>query len=268
MRSSAGKHARPAKVKRYGKRIALLILTLIFLGGLGYALYPVGTGTKLVLESHRAVEKFLRYSAANGKSNANIISSGEEVNEVNIDAPMPYSKLYEAMKAYNEQIYAEGQSGLCDAWAYQEPSFDLTEYGMETGVTGVLKIAKINLEMPVYLGATYENMAKGAAHLSQTSLPIGGMNTNCVIAGHRGWQGAPFFLFLDKLEEGDEVSFTNLWETLTYIVCDIRVIKPNDVDEILIQPGRDMLTLVTCHPYASGGKFRLVVFCERVGIAS
>ena len=46
---------------------------------------------------------------------------------------------------------------------------------------------------------------------------------------------------------------TNLWETLTYRVCEIRIIDPSDVDEILIQPGRELLTLLTCHPYASGG---------------
>ena len=174
-----------------------------------------------------------------------------------------YPELLEAMRAYNETIYAEGQSGLCDAWAYENPSFDLTEYGVEDGVIGVLTIPSIDLEMPIYLGATYEHMAKGATHLSQTSLPIGGENTNCVIAGHRGWQGAPYFLYLDKIVVGDEVTITNLWETLTYKVCEIRVIEPNDIDAVLIQPERDMLTLITCHPYASGGRYRLVIYCER-----
>lgn len=57
---------------------------------------------------------------------------------------------------------------------------------------------------------------------------------------------------------------TNLWETLTYRVCEIKIIDPHDVTEILIQPGRELLTLLTCHPYASGGKQRYVVYCERV----
>ena len=106
-------------------------------------------------------------------------------------------------------------------------------------------------------------MADGAAHLSQTSLPIGGMDTNCVIAGHRGYCGASYFRHLDQLHIGDRVSVTNLWETLTYRVCEIRVIDPSDVEEILIQPGRELLTLLTCHPYASGGRQRYVVYCER-----
>jgi len=66
------------------------------------------------------------------------------------------------------------------------------------------------------------------------------------------------------LEMGDEVTITNLWGTLTYVVTEIKIINPNDVNAILIQKDRDMITLLTCHPYASGGKYRYLVFCERV----
>ena len=50
----------------------------------------------------------------------------------------------------------------------------------------VLWIPRLNLELPVYLGASRENLAKGAALLGQTSMPLGGENTNTVIAAHRG----------------------------------------------------------------------------------
>lgn len=56
---------------------------------------------------------------------------------------------------------------------------------------------------------------------------------------------------------------TNLWETLTYTVSEIRVIEPSDIASVLIQPGRDLMTLLTCHPYGSGGRYRYLVFCER-----
>ena len=122
----------------------------------------------------------------------------------------------------------------------------------------------MGVEMPLYLGASNENMANGAAVLSQTSIPIGGINTNAVIAGHRGYGGYSYFRYIEVLEEGDEVIITNLWKTLTYKVSEIRIVTPDDVDAILIQPGKDMVTLLTCHPYASGGKYRYLVFCERV----
>ena len=52
-------------------------------------------------------------------------------------------------------------------------------------------------------------------------------------------------------------------ETLTYTVADIQIIQPYEANKIKIQPNRDLLTLLTCHPYASGGKQRYVVYCER-----
>lgn len=130
-------------------------------------------------------------------------------------------------------------------------------------IFGVISIPSLDIEMPVYLGASYQHMAGGAAHLTQTSLPIGGSNTNCVIAGHRGWRGASFFLYLTDLKEGDEVLVTNLWENLRYRVVEIQIIDPKDIDAILIQEGRELLTLLTCYRVASGEKLRYLVFCER-----
>lgn len=180
------------------------------------------------------------------------------------ELPREYQALWDAMVSYNDAIWEEKQAGLCDPWAYQQPSFTLGEYGLEEEVFGVLSIPALDLEMPLYLGATASHMAEGAAHLSQTSLPIGGRNTNCVIAGHRGWNGADYFRYITELKPGDEVMITNLWETLTYRVTDTRIIMPNEVEQILIQEGRDMITLLTCHPYASGGKQRFLIFCDRV----
>ena len=121
----------------------------------------------------------------------------------------------------------------------------------------------MELTMPVYLGASDGHLAAGATVLGNTSAPIGGVNTNCVIAGHRGWHGSDYFRHIDRLQAGDMVTITNLWETLTYAVVDMKIIQPDQVDKIKIQPGRDLLTLITCHPYASGGRQRLVVYCER-----
>ena len=122
---------------------------------------------------------------------------------------------------------------------------------------------RMDLTMPIYLGASDEHLAAGAAVLGQTSVPIGGDSTNAVIAGHRGWQGADYFRYIDLLQVGDEVTVTNLWEKLTYTVTEISIIQPHEVDKIRIQSDRDLLTLLTCHPYASGGRQRYVVVCER-----
>ena len=150
-----------------------------------------------------------------------------------------------------------------DLEACEIPAADLTAYGIEDEIIGVLEIPTMEMTMPVYLGASDAHLAAGAAVLGNTSAPIGGNSTNCVIAGHRGWRGADYFRYIDRLQAGDTVTLTNLWETLTYTVADIRIIQPHEVDKIKIQQGRDLLTLITCHPYASGGRQRYVVCCKR-----
>ena len=99
--------------------------------------------------------------------------------------------------------------------------------------------------------------------LGQTSMPIGGISTNCVIAAHRGWNGKAMFRDVELRQEGDLVYLTNLWETLTYQVTGISIIWPDEVEAVAIQPGQDMVTLLTCHPYIVG-TYRYLVFCQRV----
>ena len=244
---------------RNGKLRGLLItvMLLVFLAGLASILYPYIWGAAVDSSITNTAKDFLDREAPELPATTVIIDSIEP------EKIKPYPELWEDMVRYNQSIAAQGQSGLSCAYDYQKASFRLADYGLPDEIFGVLSIPAIDLEMPIYLGATEQHMANGAAHLSQTSLPIGGMDTNCVIAGHRGYSGASYFRYLDKLHVGDTVSVTNLWETLTYRVCEIRIIDPSDVEEILIQPGRELLTLLTCHPYASGGRQRYVVYCER-----
>lgn len=244
---------------RNGKLRGLLItvMLLVFLAGLASILYPYIWGAAVDSSIASTAKDFLEREEPELPATTVIIDS------IKPEKVKPYPELWEDMVRYNQNIAAQGQSGLSCAYDYQKASFQLADYGLPDEIFGVLSIPSIDLEMPIYLGATEQHMANGAAHLSQTSLPIGGMDTNCVIAGHRGYSGASYFRYLDKLHVGDTVSVTNLWETLTYRVCEIRIIDPSDVEEILIQPGRELLTLLTCHPYASGGQQRYVVYCER-----
>lgn len=221
-----------------GKKTALLAAVLA-VAGLCTLLWPVVSGHRLQADMHAAAQVFW----------------GE--------ARQPYPELLADLQEYNERIYAERQAGLSEAAVCEEPAVLLRDYGVEE-IIGVLEIPALELVMPVYLGATGAHLDAGAAVLGNTSAPIDGINTNCVIAGHRGWYGADYFRHLDELSVGDMVTVTNLWDTLTYAVVDMQIIQPHEVEKIKIQPGRDLLTLITCHPYASGGRQRLVVYCERV----
>ena len=245
------------------RKIVILIMLLIFAAGLGIMLYPSLQGAitdhRIIQEAHEFLEKLETIPT---KPEAEATEPTEPTEPIETE-PVLYPELLNAMQSYNQQIWEEKQAGLCDPWSYEQPSFTLGDYGLEDEVFGVITIPRLQLEMPIYLGATYKHMADGAAHLSQTSLPIGGEHTNCVIAGHRGWGGASYFRYITELEAGDEVIITNLWGELRYTVVETKIIDPNDVEEILIQQDRELLTLLTCHPYASGGKYRYVVYCER-----
>lgn len=242
------------------KLILILLMAFLFIGGLAVFTYPEVHGAAVSRELKSEAQSFLALQEFNTASAAPI----ESTESVEAEVPQNYPELWEAMQAYNDRIWDEKQSGLSDPWAYQQPAFTLGEYGIGNEIFGVISIPALDLEMPLYLGATPLHLSEGAAQLSQTSLPIGGKNTNCVIAGHRGWYGVPYFRYIDKLVPGDEVIITNMWETLTYSVTGTKIIMPNEVDQIFIQEGRDMVTLLSCHPYASGGKQRYLVFCDRV----
>ena len=189
----------------------------------------------------------------------------EEVQEISNqgEESMPYEELYRSIQTYNEWLVKIDQGNLTNSVSMAIVPFTMTDYGLPDEVFGVLRIPAMDLEMPIYLGANDENMAAGAAVLTQTSIPIGGENTNAVIAGHRGWNGYPYFLDIENLQVEDLVYIKNIWEELTYKVTAIRIVYPDDIDAILIQPGKDMVTLLTCHPPNTGGRYRYLVYCER-----
>ena len=226
------------------RKTSLLLAALLAVAGICVMLWPVITGYRLQADTDEAVQNFFEERKPEQR----------------------YPELLADLQAYNRRIYAEKQSGLVDLEACEAPAVDLVAYGIEDEIIGVLEIPAMELTMPVYLGASDAHLAAGAAVLGSTSAPIGGDSTNCVIAGHRGWKGADYFRHIDRLAVGDTVKLTNLWETLTYTVTDIQIIQPHEVDKIKIQQGRDLLTLLTCHPYASGGRQRYVVYCERTEV--
>ena len=128
---------------------------------------------------------------------------------------------------------------------------------------GYIEIPKIDCRISLYLGSSDQHMGFGAAVLGGTSLPVGGQNTNCVIAGHRGWKHRAYFKRIEELEPGDEVLVTNPWQCLHYRVAYTEIILPTDSEKLEIQDGNDMITLLTCHRYRSGGKYRYIVYCFR-----
>ena len=246
-------------MRRKGVLITLLFLW-VYLVGMGILLYPAINNYYTSKRMESSVESFCGTNPT--ESGTDSTEPGQATQET--ESPTPYPELLDMLEAYNRELYEDDQSKLSSLAATEQPGVLFSVSGQAGDVFGVLSIPKLDLEMPLYLGATDKHMADGAAQLGQTSIPIGGENTNAVIAGHRGYNGAPYFRYVPELQIGDSVDITNLWGTLHYKVVETRIIQPNDIDAIKIQPGRDLITLLTCHPYASGGRQRFLVICERM----
>lgn len=234
------------------KRLFLQIFAwLAILLGVGLMLQPTVSQYLAARQSTKTVQKFVQAAEAAAPAVAETTDNAEPARA--------YPELYDALQAYNAQIFAEGQSGLKDPFAYETPAFDLTGYGLPDDMIAALWIPRLNLDLPVYLGASTTNMARGGALLGQTSMPLGGANTNTVIAAHRGYYGAEMLRNVQQIQLGDKITLTTPWDTLVYRVCELKIIQPDDINAVLIQPGRDLLTLTTCHPYTQNTQRYLVI---------
>lgn len=132
----------------------------------------------------------------------------------------------------------------------------------DDGVMGYVEVPKILVKLPIYHGTSEEVLEKGIGHIQTTSLPIGGNSTHSVLTGHTGLPSAELFTRLDELEIGDIFYIKILDKTLTYKVYETKIILPDEIDELQVFSGKDLLTLVTCTPYGVNSH-RLLVKAER-----
>lgn len=117
------------------------------------------------------------------------------------------------------------------------------------GMMGYVQIPKIDVNLPIYHGTTAQVLAQGVGHLQNTSLPVGGTDSHTVLTGHTGFAGKRLFTDLSQLQEGDVFYLHILGNTLAYQVESIRIVEPDETAQLVVQRGRDLATLVTCHPY-------------------
>lgn len=144
----------------------------------------------------------------------------------------------------------------------------LTEYNQilnvsGTGVMGYITIEKLGVELPLYHGTSDSVLNIACGHMEGTSLPIGGESTHSVLSAHRGLPHAKLFTDLDKMEVGDVFTITILDRIMTYQVDQIKVVNPNEIDEVHIIDGEDHCTLLTCTPYGINSH-RLLVRGTRI----
>ena len=188
------------------------------------------------------------------------IESGELSDSI---TKVDFDRLYSDSIMYNENLKKHQHELLTNEQSYQSPALNLSSYGITSGVYGYISAPSIGMELPIYLGGNDENMALGAAHMTYTSLPVGGKSTNCVLSGHSGYIGRIFFDYITSLSIGDAITVENYWNTLTYKVIDKQIHKKDESADCYITEGRDLLTLITCVSNGHGGFDRFYLICER-----
>ena len=125
----------------------------------------------------------------------------------------------------------------------------------------ILRIPSIDSENPVREGTERDVLSDSLGHESGTA--FAGEEGNCVIAGHRNYNFGKYFNRLDEVEIDDLIYLDSATETYTYVVTDIQVVDPTDVEILEPIEGKETLTLYTCTPIYIATQ-RLVIIAERV----
>lgn len=213
--------------------IPLLIL-ILFLAGIAIVVYPV--------VSNQLYEKNQSHVTA---------QYDETIEQVEHEA---LETELQAAQEYNRSLL-ESEAFLTDPFDPElvldptvEPYANLLNLGGD-GIMGYVEIPIISVNLPIYHGTTAQVLEQGIGHLQNTSLPVGGESTHTVLTGHTGMAGKRLFTDLSLLEVGDVFYLHILGDTLAYQVEEIYIVEPDQTEHLVVEQGRDLATLVTCHPY-------------------
>lgn len=158
-----------------------------------------------------------------------------------------FSPIWESAYEYNESLVPRSNQYLLTEDQESRYNQELNVTG--SGMIGFIEIPSIDVDLPIYHGTDETVLQVAVGHVEWSSLPTGGESTHCVFSGHRGLPSAKLFSDLDKLAVGDYFIINVLDQVLTYEVDQIRIVEPQETEDLLIQEGKDLCTLVTCTPY-------------------
>ena len=221
--------------KRTGSPITLLLI-LILLAGVSLLLYPTVSDYWNSFHQSRAIASY-------------------EEQVANIDDAQ-YEELWDAARDYNQSLLQRPNDFILSD-EQQEIYKSLLDIG-GNGIMGYIEIPMIDVMLPIYHGTKESVLQIAVGHLDWTSLPVGGAGSHCVLSGHRGLPSARLFTDLDKLKVGDVFMLHVLNEILTYEIDQILIVEPQDTDPLLIEPGKDLCTMITCTPYGINSHRMLV----------
>ena len=223
------------------KKSSTIAILLIFIIGLSLLLYPTFSNYWNSFTQSRAIAGYSEMVAEiDTEEYDRILQYAKNYNDLFVGRTSLWVLTEDQMKTYNDMLNVAGN-----------------------GVMGYIEIEKIKCSLPIYHGTSDSVLQIAVGHLDGSSLPVGGTGTHCVLSGHRGLPSAKLFTDLDQLAEGDTFVLYILDEMFTYQVDQIRIITPDDLSALTVEPDKDLCTLVTCTPYGVNSH-RLLVRGQRI----
>lgn len=264
----AGRHLRPVRPRRRGVAARVLVGALAFVVGAAIFLYPMLSEVSAQSEARAAVSSAMEAggwgaSGGSGTAGGSDVVDGSDTASVKRDKDT--DPAYQWLLAYNARV-ATGEGGaINDPWGIGSNKDELAQVGLPDALVGTLYVPVLGEDLPVFLGSSTDHLSRGVTVVSGTSAPLGQTGSNVLIAGHRsGTSGLRIFRDVEDLAAGDALVLETPWDTLGYRMVATRIIDPADaaaVDEVCaVQPGRDLVTLMTCHPYPTTRQRYVVVF--------
>ncbi|GET73843.1 class C sortase [Streptococcus dysgalactiae subsp. equisimilis] len=230
--------------------IRIWIFRLIFLAGFLVLVFPIVSQVTYYQASHANINAFKKAVTKIDQS------------EINRRLELAY--------AYNASIAGARKTGehsvLKDPYSAEQKQAGVVEYARMLEVKeqiGHVIIPRINQDIPIYAGSAEENLQRGVGHLEGTSLPVGGESTHAVLTAHRGLPTAKLFTNLDKVTVGDRFYIEHIGGKIAYQVDQIKVISPDQLEDLYVIQGEDHITLLTCTPYMINSH-RLLVRGKRI----
>ena len=221
--------------------LSTILLVIMLLAGLSLLLYPTFSNWWNSRVSSYAVTNYI-----------------EQISNLDSDQ---YKEIWDGAAAHNASLLDRSDPFLL-SMEQETNYYQLLDVG-GTGIMGYIEIPSLQVTLPLYHGTSESVLQVAVGHLEWTSLPVGGESTHCVLSGHRGLPSARLFTDLDKMMVGDLFMLHILDETLTYEVDQILIVYPEETEDLMIQEGKDLVTLVTCTPYGVNSH-RLLVRGHRV----
>ena len=223
------------------KHISTILLSIVILAGLSLLLYPTVSDYWNQFHQSQAIAGYV-----------------DKVNNVD---KQTLEKVREKAKEYNKALLKNNDRyHMTDR---QRKKYESLLNIAGNGVMGYVEIPSISVSLPIYHGTDQEVLQIGVGHIGGTSLPVGGKGTHCAISGHRGLTSSKLFTDIDQMAEGDVFKLSVLGEILTYEVDQIRIVLPNELNDLRIESDKDYCTLVTCTPYGVNSH-RLLVRGHRI----